>query len=284
MAGDPPVVDPQARQVLLPGGLPDVRDAALVSEVGPVQDLYFGPHRLQAGGRTFSNFHDFRAFAVGGGAMLTPLRPLPAAPSLVTFEGALRLDPTVPVRLMRQATVFGLPCWVPRRLRPAACTDDAPLPGPLLAAGQQLDFDGRMEGAFLIPGGWSDHADGRWTLGYNSDLQLRVAPELRGHPRGVVVEVEAAAFVPRGSGILHVDVGANGSRPLTQWRVSATSPVALRVRVPAASLPADGQLRLRFSTLDPRRPRDYSSGTRDGRLLGLRLLALRVLPGEAELD
>ena len=263
-------------------GVDSVFVRALVLSVhDPASRIDFGEHRLEEGGRTFATFHAFRAFPLPGGTMVLPLRPMPHADGVLRFDG-VGLDPTVEPRLLRQDTVFGLPCWVPRIVRPAACSVLSPLPGPLFPVGHQIDFDSRMEGPFLIPGGWSDHSDGRWTLGYTSSLQFRI-PDRSGIGGGVVLEVEGAGFVPRGSDFLAIDVSANGHH-LTRWRVSTTREVALRASVPASIVPPDGQVLLTLSALNARRPADALANSSDRRLLGFRVRAIRMLPWSEHSD
>ncbi len=269
-------------EILIPGGLSNIRDALLVSALDPRGRIYFGDHSLLEGGKTFGHFTDFRAFPIPGGMMVLPVRVLPHADGILRFDPAVRLDPTVPPALLRQDMVFGLPCWVPRAIRPTACAVESPLPGPLFPANHQIDFDSKMEGPYLIPGGWTDQWDGRWTLGYHSSLQFRV-PTPRAPGEGVVIEVEGAGFMPRGSDILAVDVAANGHR-LMQWRVSTTREVALRVNVPASLIPADGEVRLTLSALNARRPVDTIAGDNDHRLLGFRVRAIRLLPWSLQGD
>ncbi len=269
-------VEMQNGEILIPGGLSNIRDALLVSALDPHGRIYFGDHSLSEGGRTFGHFTDFRAFPIPGGMMVLPLRRLPHADGVLRFDPAVRLDPTVPPALLRQDMMFGLPCWVPRAIRPDVCAIESPLPGPLFPTNHQIDFDSKMEGPYLIPGGWTDQWDGRWTLGYHSSLQFRV-PTPRAPGEGVVIEVEGAGFMPRGSDILAVDVSANGRR-LMQWRISTTREVALRVNVPATVIPADGEVRLTLSALNARRPSDTIAGDNDHRLLGFRVRAVRLLP------
>ncbi len=281
--GTPPALrlDVARSEVFIPGGLSHMRDALVLSVHDPAGRIDFGEHRLDEGGQTFATFHAFRAFPLPGGTMVLPLRPMPHADGVFRFDG-VGLDPSVEPRLLRQDTVFGLPCWVPRILRPAACSILSPLPGPLFPVGHQIDFDSKMESPFLIPGGWTDHSDGRWTLGYTSSLQFRI-PERSGLGEGMVLEVEGAGFVPRGSDFLVIDVSANGHH-LTRWRVSTTREVALRATVPASIIPADGEVLLTLSALNARRPADALNHSRDRRLLGFRVRAIRVLPWSERSD
>ncbi len=275
----PPTLDVARAQVLIPQGLSSMRDALLVSATDPAGSLYFGPHVLHEGNVTIGQFFGFRAFPIPGGAMVLPLRSLPKARGVLQFVGSVQLDPTDPPTLWRQDMVFGLPCWVPRIVRPASCLVETMLPGPVFPQSYQIDFDSRMEVPFLIPGGWTDQADGRWTLGYRSSLQFRLpTPPAKGS--GVVIEVEGAGFIPRGSGYLVVDVTANGSR-LTQWRISTTEEVALRARIPGSLIGSDGAVRLTLSALNARRPIDSIAGATDRRLLGFRVRAIRLLPWSA---
>ena len=259
-------------RVLIPQGLSSMRDALLVSATDPAGSLYFGPHVLHEGDVTIGQFFGFRAFPIPGGAMVLPLRCLPRAPGVLQFVGGVQLDPTEPPTLWRQDMVFGLPCWAPRIVRPARCLVETMLPGPMFPPGRQIDFDSRMEVPFLIPGGWTDQADGRWTLGYHSSLQFRV-PSLPPVGAGVVIEVEGAGFIPRGSGYLVVDVAANGSR-IAQWRISTTEEVALRASIPKSLIPSDRSVRLTLSALNARRPIDSIAGATDRRLLGFRVRAV----------
>ena len=273
-----PTLDVADGRVLIPNGLSSIRDALLISATDPAGSLYFGPHTLHEGGVTTGQFFGFRAFPIPGGAMVLPLKRLPKAAGVLQFVGGVRLDPTYPPTLWRQDMVFGLPCWVPRIVRAKSCLTDTVLPGPLFPPSHQIDFDSRMEVPFLIPGGWTDQADGRWTLGYHSSLQFRVATPPAG--QGVVLEVEGAGFIPRGSGYLVVDVEANG-RHVAQWRISTTEEVALRASIPETLIPANGEVRLTLSALNARRPIDSIAGATDRRLLGFRVRAIRLLPWSA---
>ncbi len=271
-----PTLDVVANEVLLPGGLSSIHDALVVSALDPGGQIYFGTHSLRQGGQSIGHFNGFRAFPIPGGTMVLPLRVLPAADGILRFAGGVRLDSTFPPEMLRQDMVLGLPCWAPRIVRPASCLLESPLPGPPFPVGRQIDFDSRMEVPYLIPGGWTDQQDGRWTLGYHSSVQFRVpVPPPRGS--GVVVEVEGAGFMPRGSDHLAIDTAANGTR-LGQWRVSTTDGVALRANVPASLIPADGQVRFTISVLNARRPFDTIAGDTDRRLLGFRVRAVRLLP------
>ncbi len=273
-----PTLDVANSQVLIPQGLSSMRDALFVSAADPAGSLYFGPHTLREGAVATGQFFGFRAFPVPGGTMVLPLRTLPKAPGVLQFVGSVHLDPTYPPRLLRQDMAFGLPCWVPRSMRPKVCLSDTVLPGPPFPPNHQIDFDSRTEVPFLIPGGWADQSDGRWTLGYQSSLQFRVPTPLAG--QGVVIEVEGAGFIPRGAGYLVVDVAAN-RRHVAQWRISTTEEVALRAAIPATLIPADGQVRLTLSALNARRPIDSIAGSTDRRLLGFRVRAMRLLPWSA---
>ena len=270
-----PTLDVADSRVTIPGGLSNMRDALLVAATDPAGSLYFGPHRLREGDLTTGQFFGFRAFPIPGGAMVLPLRSLPKADGVLQFVGSVHLDPTFRPRLWRQDMVFGLPCWVPRIVRPKSCLVDTVLPGPLFPQGRQIDFDSRMEVPFLIPGGWADQSDGRWTLGYHSSMQFRVPVPPAG--QGIVIEVEGAGFLPRGSGTLVVDVTANRVH-VAQWRISTTEGVALRADIPASLIPADGEVRLTLSALNARRPIDAVAGATDRRLLGFRVRAVRLLP------
>lgn len=270
-----PILDPASHEIVVPGGLSSMRDVLLMPVDGPAHELYFGPHTLTADGRTLHHFSDFRVFILAGGGMLTPLRPLPHTPSTVHFSGALVADPSVTPRVMRMNTVFGLPCWVPRHIRPAVCADDAPLPGPRLPERPQIDFNSRMELAYLVPGGWSEHADGRWTLGYSSDVVLRLRDPATAKA-GFAIDVEAAGFIPRGAAMLLTEVWVNGHH-LDDWHVGTTANTTLRVDVPPGLVGPDGAVRLSLRVLNARRPRDYGVGP-DTRLLGLRVRAIRVVP------
>ncbi len=276
-----PRLDLPRRAVLIPGGLPSLRDVLVLSVHDPAARVDFGEHTLEQGGRTFATFQAFRMFSLPGGAMVLPLRPMPHADGVLRLDG-VALDPTVEPRLLRQDVVFGLPCWAPRIVRPAACSVLSPLPGPLFPVGHQIDFDSRMEGPFLIPGGWSDHSDGRWTVGYTSSLQFRV-PNRSAIGGGVVLEVEGMGFVPRGSDFLAMDVSANGRR-LTRWLVSTTREVALRASVPASIIPPDGEVLLTLSALNARRPADALPHSSDRRLLGFKVRAIRMLPWSEHSD
>jgi len=281
--GSPPTLEPASHQVILPDGLANIRDAALIEVVAAARNIYFGADTISAGGRTYDNYNAFRLFPIAGGAMLIPLRSLPAASSVLTLDSDIAIDATVPVRLFRQEAVFGLPCWVPRQIRPAICAQSAMLPGPILPEHQTIEFDGRSEDPYLIDSGWSDDRQGRWTVGPAADLQLRLPQALRHtvSQNGVVIEVTAAGFVPAGSSAIDVAVSINGSVQ-EQWHYPTASVVAKQVKIPSSLIPPDGAIHLRFAVLDPRRPYDYDHNSSDRRLLGLRVATLRILPSSAD--
>ncbi|MBB3172502.1 hypothetical protein FHR90_000308 [Endobacter medicaginis] len=273
----PVVVDAAARTVSLPAGLPGLRDALLLPMQGSEDNIYFDAAlSLDAGGRQYHDFFALRAFPVPGGAMILPLRPLPAGPATLSLGPKISLPADGHAVIAHLSTEPGLPCWLPHRLLPAACHDDAPLPGFPLPP-HQLDFDGRSEPNYLIAGGWSDPANGRWTVGYHSELRFKVPSDVLAQQPGVIVEVEAAGFIPRGAPMIEAVVSANGTK-VAEWHVGSTAPVALRAAVPRAAIAADGTVRLDISVLNARRPSEYDRHSDDRRLLGLRLLALRLLP------
>ncbi len=112
---------PDARGAVLTGGLPSLSEAALLPVSGSWSALYLGALAVDAGGRQFVAKRDVKLLPMQGGALLVPLRSLPAGPATLILAPGMAL--TAPLRAVafRQSIVLGLPCGV----WPASCTRPA---------------------------------------------------------------------------------------------------------------------------------------------------------------
>lgn len=260
----------------LPGGFADLHDAVLVPADGVETDIYHGEHVLSVAGRRFDTPHDARAFPRPGGALLVPLRELPAGPVAVRFGRGVVLDPAVPAISARRSVRFGLPCWTLRRR--VECRPTPLLPGRPVPLDTPVPFD-RTADPYLM-GGWSSpDPDGRWTDGRGAGLSLRLADLPPG--QDVVLDVEAGGYVPaRGGRPTEIGVVANGVQ-VAGWGYDSGVARTKSVRIPARLLGPNGALVLRFTIENPRRPVDHGDGG-DTRNLGLHVRGLRLRPVPAE--
>ena len=115
----PQPVQPEGRSLTLPAGALRLGRALQLNLNASWSSLYFGGITLQAGGRTFQNTGDFKLFPTSYGALLLPLRPLPDGPAVLFWPPDVAPGPVPVLTTGRQAIVFGLPCVLLNRLRPA---------------------------------------------------------------------------------------------------------------------------------------------------------------------
>lgn len=255
----------------LPDGLPSVHDAVLLPAEGNFDTVFEGVHVLEAAGRRFRTPFDFRAFLRPGGLMLIPVRPLPAASSVVSFAPGVTLDADVAPVMARQRVVYGVPCWI-RSSRPA-CNPEPVLPGPVLRAGQAIRPQDAAATAFL-PAGWGNpEPAGRWTIGPDATVAMRV-PDSGG--RDFVLEVEASGYASaRHPAPSRVQVLARGTQ-VADWQPGTANGV-LRARIPAGLFGPDGRMWLRLRIDAPHSPAE-EGGSTDGRKLGLFVRSVRLVP------
>lgn len=109
LAGDAELTGPHA--LVLRDGFHSIRDGVLIAARDDFQTMYFGGYTLTAGGATIWNTMGLKGFDVPGGLVLVTLRPTPPGRAVITLDPALRVDPSVPPVIGRQAISFGLPCW-----------------------------------------------------------------------------------------------------------------------------------------------------------------------------
>ncbi len=112
---------PQADRIALPAGSLDLDRALKLNLTGTWNSLFFGDFTLQAGGQEFRNKRDFKVLPTPTGALLLPLRPLPSGPATLTWPDSVKPGAAPVLTTVRQAIIFGLPCVLLNRLRPA-CT------------------------------------------------------------------------------------------------------------------------------------------------------------------
>ncbi len=107
-----------ANTIAVPPGALALDRALLLHLTGFWNDIYFGDTTLQAGGQTYRNTRDFKLLPTPYGALLLPLRTLPAEAASLTWPATLAPGAAPVLSTARQAIVFGLPCVFPGR-RPA---------------------------------------------------------------------------------------------------------------------------------------------------------------------
>ncbi len=98
--------------VALPAGFPTVWDAAFVPIAGAWWPIYCGRTTLATAARSYSNVSDFKLFPKDGGAMLLPLRPLPASGLRLIPGPNTSIIPNAPVVYGTVRIVPGLPCFL----------------------------------------------------------------------------------------------------------------------------------------------------------------------------
>ncbi len=111
------------RTIRLSAGPSSLGTALRLNLQGGWDALYFDFFPLQAGGRRFENTRDFKVVPVPGGALLLPLRELPAGPAALDLLPGVSAGVPLRAELARQAIVPGLPCglaWWDRSCRPAS--------------------------------------------------------------------------------------------------------------------------------------------------------------------
>ena len=117
----PQAAQPLGHTIALPDGALRLDRAVELHLAGTWNSLYFGDFTLLAGGRTFQDTTDFKTLPTPGGVLILPLRPLPAGAATLTWPDDVAPGAAPILTTARQAIVFGLPCVLAARLRPA-CT------------------------------------------------------------------------------------------------------------------------------------------------------------------
>jgi hypothetical protein len=261
------------RTLLIPGGLPDLRDAVLVAGEGSSTDINTGDHKITVGSRHF-NRNDFRLFPIRNGFMLVPLRPLPTGDAVLSVASGVKLDPSVPAIAAQQRVVFGLPCW----LRPAACPYKDFIPPPLLPIGKEIAFTGG-EKRYLADGWSGSEPTGRWTDGSRANLCFRIDENERGDTaQALTLLIDASALVPPNRPALDVVVSANGI-VVGKWRANNSDKQDFSAVIPTSAIAPDGIVDLTLEIVDPRRPCDVLPGSLDTRNLGIFVHRLRLTRG-----
>ena len=110
---------PTAHGIAVPAGAFRLDRALQLNLAGDWRTIYFGDATLQAGSAIFHNTTDFKLMPTPGGALLLPLRPLPDDAATLTWPDGLTPGAAPFLTTARQGVVFGLPCVVLSRLRPA---------------------------------------------------------------------------------------------------------------------------------------------------------------------
>ena len=105
------------RTVTLPGGLAPLDVAVRLDLAGSWNALYFGFFGLHAGGQTFLNSRDFKVIPVIGGALLFPLRTLPAGPAVLDLPWDVNLAGSSAATMFHQAIAPGVPYGIQRLLQ-----------------------------------------------------------------------------------------------------------------------------------------------------------------------
>ena len=107
-----PTVLADGHGITLPHGMAGLDGAILAAAPEDFLTLYFGKHTMVSGAASFLANSAFKVVPLPGGFMVLPLRPLPAAPTVLHLAEPERLDPAEPVIAARQEIVFGLPCSI----------------------------------------------------------------------------------------------------------------------------------------------------------------------------
>ncbi len=98
-----------ARVVSLPADALRFGYATFLPLSGDWEALYFSVFTLSTGGQEFVSKSDLKILPVPGGALLLPLRVLPAGEGELGLPKDVSVDAAVPGIVWRQALVFGLP-------------------------------------------------------------------------------------------------------------------------------------------------------------------------------
>ncbi len=102
--------------VLLPRGLSRLNQALFLDLSGTWEGIHAGKFVLHEGGASFLSQSDFKVLPLPRGALLFPLRPLPAGPAVLDLPPGIGLRTPADAREYVQAVVLGVPCGIfPRR-------------------------------------------------------------------------------------------------------------------------------------------------------------------------
>lgn len=93
--------------------------ATFLPLTGSWNDLYFSRTTWTLAGHDFRNTEDFKLLPVPGGAILLPLRLLPHVAGALQLPADIQAISGGSATVFRQAIVFGLPCTLFGRFRPA---------------------------------------------------------------------------------------------------------------------------------------------------------------------
>jgi len=99
----------------LPPGLSRLDRAMFIDLTGRWEDIHAGKFVLHEG-RDFRSQYDFKVLPLPSGALIFPLRPLPAGPAVLDLPPGIGLRTPDDARDYAQAVVLGVPCGIlPRR-------------------------------------------------------------------------------------------------------------------------------------------------------------------------
>ncbi len=245
----------EGNRVILPGGLLPMDAAVAVTASGTWSSIYKGDTRiavpaLSGPGLVWSNNSGVKALPAPGGFVAVPLRPMPAAPAVLSLDPSVRLDASVPPVALRQVIHLALPCVAPRLM--PGCAVPYFSAGRVFPLGTAVPFDG-PEAPYLLDG-WSEPApDGRWTEGARAGLLLRPAGLAPG-AAAATLSLAVHAYLPARP-TMRAMVTAGGI-PLAEWRFDDERERTVTVEVPTRLLDATGSILLQIDTDAPARSPD----------------------------
>ena len=108
----------------VPGGMQPINHVFMLPVLGRWLPLYFHETTLRVDGETFRNTSDFKIFPTPSGAMLMPLRPLPAGDATIVLGEGLTLPPRADWVSGSARLVFGVPCLVTPHSQACKVRDD----------------------------------------------------------------------------------------------------------------------------------------------------------------
>ena len=111
-------------RLIVPGGLRPMDRVVILPVRGVWRDLYYNETKLQTNNGIFSNTRDFKLFPIQAGAMLMPLRPLPAGDAALILGEGLSLPARVDWQTGSARLVFGIPCLVTPRSQACKTRED----------------------------------------------------------------------------------------------------------------------------------------------------------------
>lgn len=255
-------------RLVLPDGLSPMDAAVAVTASGAGASIYNGDTRitipaLSGPGLVWSNNSGVKALPAPGGFVAIPVRPMPAAPAVVSLDPAVQLDASVPPVALRQVIRFALPCLALQAM--PGCAVPHFSAGPALPAGRTVPFDG-AEAAYLLDG-WSDATpDGRWTEGVRAGLLLRPVG-LSPAAALATLSFRVHAYLPARP-TMRVSVTVDGVQ-VAAWRFEDQQERTVAVALPTRLFDATGSVLLQFETDAPAR-------SPDRRWLGLHVGSMRL--------